>query len=247
MTQHLPPQHLPPLSDAALSLPFRVTALSPRKPTRFDIVATPAQRAALAQELGLSKVESLTFKGEIRPVGKHDYAVIGELAARVVQPCSVTLAPVRTDISEAVHRTFLADFVVPDGDEVELQADETIDPLPEVIDAGHVATEALVLAIPLYPRAPGAELGTAAFAEPGVTALKDGDLKPFAGLADLKARLAGTQKAGEADTGKPDTGKPDTGKPDTGKADTGEADTGAADTGAADTGGDDSAGGGGQA
>ena len=182
-------EHLPPAEDAALSLPFRVATLSPRKPTRFDIVASPAQRSALAQELGLSRVDSLTFKGEIQPKGKHDYVIVADLNARIVQPCSISLQPVKTDISEAVQRTFLADFVVPEGDELELTGDETIDPLPEVIDAGLVATEALVLAIPLYPRAPGAELGDASFAEPGVKPLDDADLKPFAGLAGLKAQL----------------------------------------------------------
>ncbi len=183
--------HSPAKSTAALSLPFRVTALSPRKPTRFDIVASPEQRRALAQEIGLSMVEALSFKGEIRPMGRHDYSVVGDLQARIVQPCSITLQPVKTTISEVVNRTYLADFVVPDGDEIEMPADDTIEPLPDVIDAGLVATEALTLAVPLYPRAPGAELRDAAFAEPGVAPLMDGDLKPFAGLAALKARLDG--------------------------------------------------------
>lgn len=182
-------ENSPQNSTPALSLPFRVATLSPRKPTRFDIVASPDQRAALAQELGLSRVDHLTFKGEIRPSGKHDYVVVADLTARIVQPCSISLQPVKTEISEAVQRTFLADYVVPDGDELEMTGDETIDPLPEMIDAGLVATEALVLAIPLYPRAPGAELRQASFTEPGVKPLDDADLKPFAGLAGLKARL----------------------------------------------------------
>ena len=176
----------------ALSLPFRVAALSPRKPTRFEIVASPAQRAALALELGLSRVDSLSFKGELRPNGKRDFAVVAELEARIVQPCSVSLQPVKTVISEQVQRSYLADFVVPDGVELEMHdGDDAFEPLPEVIDAGFVATEALALAIPLYPRAPGVDLGAVAVAEPGVTPLRDGDLKPFAGLAGLKAKLDG--------------------------------------------------------
>ena len=186
------PDQTPTPPDAALSLPFRVATLSPRKPTRFDIVASPEQRLALAQELGLSKVESLTFKGEIRPVGKHDYALVADLSARIVQPCSISLLPVKTTISEHVERRFLADFVVPDGVELEMGSDvDAIEPLPEVIDAGFLATEALLLAVPLYPRAPGVELGPIAVTEPGVVALQDGDLKPFAGLAGLKAKLSG--------------------------------------------------------
>lgn len=183
--------HAPTTPEMPLSLPFRVVALSPRKPTRFDITATPEQRSGLAKMLGLSKVESLSFKGEIRPMGKHDYAVIGDLQARIVQPCSVSMVPVKTTISEAVKLTYLADFVVPEGDEIEMPEDDTIEAMPEIIDPGFVATEALMLAIPLYPRAPGAELGDVAVAEPGVTPLKDGDLKPFAGLAALKAKLEG--------------------------------------------------------
>lgn len=186
MTEHLP---APP--EATLTRPFRVAALSPRKPTRFDIVATALQRAALAQELGLSKVDSLTFKGEICPQGRHDYVLTAQLLAQIVQPCSVSLQPVRTAISEDVRRVYVADFVLPDGDDVEMPQDDSIEPLPETIDAGLVATEALLLAIPLYPRADGAELQMTSFAEPGVTPLKDGDLKPFAGLAALKAKFDG--------------------------------------------------------
>jgi uncharacterized metal-binding protein YceD (DUF177 family) len=48
-----------------------------------------------------------------------------------------------------------------------------------------VALEVLELALPLQPRAPGAELGTVRVAEKGVTPLRDEDTRPFAGLADL--------------------------------------------------------------
>ena len=182
-------EHLPPAPEAALSLQFRVATLSPRKATRFDLVASATQRAALALELGLSRVDSLGFKGEIQPKGKHDYVIVADLNARITQPCSISLAPVKTEITETVRRVYLADFAVPEGDEQEMTADETIDPLSEVIDVGLVATEALALAIPLYPRAPGAQLGPSSFAEPGVVPLDDADLKPFASLAGLKARL----------------------------------------------------------
>jgi uncharacterized metal-binding protein YceD (DUF177 family) len=192
--------HSPAPAAPAFSLPFRVASLSPRKPTRFDIVANADQRAALAQELGLSKVENLTFKGEIRPSGKRDFMVVADLEARIVQPCSISLVPVKTVISEQVQRVFLADFTVPDGIELEMQdGDDAIEPLPEVIDAGFVATEALALAVPLYPRAAGVELGDMAVTEPGVAPLRDGDLRPFAGLAALKAKLGG-QNGGDDGT-----------------------------------------------
>ena len=190
-----------PRPDAALSQPFRVATLSPRKPTRFDIVADPDQCRALAVELGLSRVDSLSFKGEIRPSGKRDFTVVADLAARIVQPCSITLVPVKTVISEQVERTFLADFVVPDGVELEMHdGDDAIEPLPEVIDVGFLATEALALLVPLYPRSPGAALGEVAVSEPGVVALRDQDLKPFAGLAALKAKLGGQNGGDDGNT-----------------------------------------------
>jgi hypothetical protein len=52
-----------------------------------------------------------------------------------------------------------------------------------------VLAEALALALPDYPRAPGAELGQAVFAEPGIEPLRDEALRPFAGLAAFKDRL----------------------------------------------------------
>ncbi|OYU19938.1 MAG: hypothetical protein CFE34_02910 [Rhodobacteraceae bacterium PARR1] len=173
------------------SQPYRVAALPTRKPMRFTFSPNVAERAALAVELGLLDLPALQLVGEIRAAGRNDYTLEAALTARVVQPCSITLAPVPAAISEAVRRLYVRDYIMPDGDEVELADDDSIDPLPEVIDVADVAREALALALPLYPRAPGAELGQAVFAEPGTAPLKDEDLRPFAGLAALKAKLEG--------------------------------------------------------
>jgi len=45
--------------------------------------------------------------------------------------------------------------------------------------------EALALALPLYPRAPDADLGEAVFTTPGQAPMTHEAAKPFAGLADL--------------------------------------------------------------
>jgi uncharacterized metal-binding protein YceD (DUF177 family) len=79
-------------------------------------------------------------------------------------------------------------MTAPEAEEIEIP-DAEIDPLPEVIDVAEIAAEALALALPLYPRAPGAALGEAVFAPPGVTPLGDTDLKPFAGLSALADKL----------------------------------------------------------
>jgi hypothetical protein len=46
-------------------------------------------------------------------------------------------------------------------------------------------SEALALALPLYPRAPGAEFQEAAASAPGAAPLTRESTRPFAGLADL--------------------------------------------------------------
>lgn len=188
---------------APLSHPLRISALPARKPTRFDLAPDAATRAAMAAALGITALPAFRFKGELTPQGRSDWRLSARLEARVEQPCIVTLAPVITDITEEVRRSYLADLPDPTGDEIEMPEDDTQDPLPEVIDAGGVAIEALALALPEWPRAPGAALGEAVFAAPGVAPLRDEDLRPFAGLASLAGKLAKPedQGGGPADGG----------------------------------------------
>lgn len=185
----------PPLPP--VSLPFRVADLPNRKPTRFALAPEPAVRAAIAAELGLLGLPEFLLKGELRPVGRNDYELEAKLDAVVVQPCSISLVPVKTRLTEDVRRRYDADYRDPEGDEVELPEDDTTEALPAVIDIGIVAMEALALALPLYPRAQDAALEEAVFAAPGVTPIRDEDLRPFAGLAALKSKLEAGGGGGE--------------------------------------------------
>lgn len=177
----------------AFSHPLRSATLSSRKPTRFDLRPDRKTRLWIAAQLGLIDLPAFRFTGELRPEGRHDFLLEASLTAEAVQPCSVTLAPVTARLVDQVRRRYLADWQEPEGDEVEMPEDDTQEPLPEVIDLALVAIEALELALPLYPRADGVELGEAVFAAPGTAPLKDEDLRPFAGLAALKARLDGSE------------------------------------------------------
>lgn len=167
------------------SFQYRTGALSHRKPTRFRMVPDAAVRAEIAAALDLQAISSLIMEGEILPKGREDFRVEAVLKADVVQSCIVTLGPVPAVIDEPVIRHYLADFSLPDGEEVEIPEDDSTEPLPEVIDLWDVLQEALALALPPYPRAPGAELGEAVFAPPGTAPLRDADLRPFAALAAL--------------------------------------------------------------
>jgi uncharacterized metal-binding protein YceD (DUF177 family) len=181
------------LAGMPLTEAFRTGSLGNRKPTRFDLKPDAAARARVAQYLDITAIPNLRFVGEIRPKGRHDFTLEAVLEATVEQPCAITLDPVITRLKEDVSRVYLADWTMPEGDEMQMPEDDTVEALGEVIDAGHVAVEALALALPPFPRAPGAVLGAAQFTAPGQAPLRDGDLKPFSGLAALKAKLESGQ------------------------------------------------------
>ncbi len=164
-----------------------------RAPTAIDLRPDAAERAAIAARLGAISMPKLWFAGRIVPQdGGH--VLRARLGATVTQPCSVTLETVTTRIDEDVVRRYLpADHLpgpVPTapGAEVEMPEDDTLEPAPDVLDLGAVMDEALALAVPAFPRAPGAELGRAVFAAPGVAPLTDETASPF---AVLKARATG--------------------------------------------------------
>lgn len=182
------------MSDSKKSQPFqqllRVSDLPTRKPTRFDLSPDAAGRKAIAEYLGLLDLRKLRFEGTLSARGPEDWALDAKLGATVVQPCVVTLDPVVTRIDEAVTRSYVRDLPeVEQGEEAEIPEDVDVELLRAEIDLGAAMIEALALALPAYPKAPGAELGEVVHAAPGVTPMKDEDLRPFAGLAGLRDKL----------------------------------------------------------
>jgi uncharacterized metal-binding protein YceD (DUF177 family) len=175
---------------------FPVAGLNRRKPTRFAILPDAAGRARLAEDLGILGIDALRFAGEITPKGRTDWDLTATMTATVVQACVVTLEPVRTKLSEQVLRRYLAEMPVPEGEEVEMPEDDSAEPLPRAIDAYAVMTEALLLALPPWPRAKGAEVGVIAVAPPGAEPLEPGQVKPFAGLAQMMKKPDGTPPDG---------------------------------------------------
>jgi len=183
MTPDAPPAHLGPV--------LRVADLAKDETRDIEVEPDAETLRALADTLDLVDLRKLRFTGELRPLGRRDWRLTGHLGATVVQSCVVTLAPVTTRVEEDVARNWVADFEVPDGDEIELPETVEDEPLGTEIDLGGVIAEALALALPPYPRAEGAELGETAFTAPGEKPMTDEDAKPFAGLAALRDKLAG--------------------------------------------------------
>ncbi|BAQ68596.1 hypothetical protein NHU_01438 [Rhodovulum sulfidophilum] len=166
---------------------LRLAGRRGREPLDFVLAPDPEERAALAGRLGITSLKKLRFAGELRPEGQADWRLEASLGATVVQPCVVTLAPVSTRIDTDVLRLYRADMPArPEAEEIEMPEDENEEPLPDRLDLALVMEEALALALPLYPRAEGADLGEAVFAAPGMAPMQDAELKPFAALARLR-------------------------------------------------------------
>jgi uncharacterized metal-binding protein YceD (DUF177 family) len=149
----------------------------------FDIAPDPHEAEALARLLDARSVRKMRFAGRLTPLADGAWRLAAELGATVVQTCVVTLDPVTTRIDQPVRRTFLPG--VDEGILIDPEEDDEVEPLAERIDLGLVAIEALALALPAYPRKPGAALGPE-------TAPPDEDApRPFAALAALRGKLGG--------------------------------------------------------
>ncbi|WP_277023018.1 MULTISPECIES: DUF177 domain-containing protein [Paracoccus] len=158
---------------------LRVAHLNPNSATPFHLRPDDQVCAAIATELGIDALSRLDLRGQVRAQGTDGWLLTGDLAARVTQPCVVTLKPVRTHVTDKVRIQFSPHVTAPEGDEAEMP-DETLEPLGNFIDLTAIMIEALSLALPEYPRAEGASLQATA-PEPEATDTR----RPFAGLDKL--------------------------------------------------------------
>lgn len=173
------------MSPAPYSHKLRVSQLNARRPTPVELTPDTATRARIAAHLALLALPRLRLTGTLAPAPNDSWLLEARLDAQVEQSCVVTLAPVSTTIAEDIRRVYSPHATPPEGDEAEMPDDE-IEPLGQVIDPGAVLVEELSLALPLYPRAPGAELPDTASATDDAAADDTGDTRrPFAGLASL--------------------------------------------------------------
>ena len=168
---------------------IRMSDLKHRQPTQVSVEPGAAGRAAVAVDLSIVAVKKLRLTGTLTPLGKRDWQLDAVLGATVVQDCIITLAPVTTRIEEPLQRRYLSDMATPALGEVEMSGDDTAEPLPIDLDLAAVMIEALALALPPYPRAPGAEIGALSVTEPGALPFDHELVKPFAGLAALRDSL----------------------------------------------------------
>lgn len=197
---------------------LRFSDLSGRAPTLFDLKPEPDVLVQIAQDLDVLEVTKLRFWGDIRPIDRHDWQLRATLQASVVQSCVVSLAPVTTKLSEKITRTYVAHMAQPQEPEAEMPEDDSQEPLPAALDLIAVLSEALALALPLYPRANEATLNAARaksglHSEAEATPAPTATVKPFAALAALHQKPAADHTAADNSTRAAPPAKSDPTKP----------------------------------
>lgn len=175
--------------------PVRLASLPRNVEAPFTLLPPAPAMAAMAGRLELSALRKLRLQGRLIPEGGRDWRLDAMLGATVVQPCVVTGAPVTTRIDAPLTRRYSADYRAPQEGDSEMPEDDSLDPLPEALSLMDVLEEALALELPAYPRAEGTAPAEITALPPGATSHQEETRKPFAGLAELRARLDATETA----------------------------------------------------
>lgn len=208
------------VADAPFRRPLSSTELrSARRGLALQDAATPAERQAIAAQHDLAALDALAYDARLEPLGESGWRLVGRVRASAAQRCVVTLAPMAAEIDEAFERLWSPDADPGSGagvaeavggrldvfdeeagplsasawralSEGEGDAAAEIEPIPDPIDPAAVALETFTLSLDPYPRRDGARFEGAAHGPPGVAALTDETARPFAGLQELKDRLA---------------------------------------------------------
>lgn len=183
-------RHDPQECEKPLSRLLSMTEVSPDG-LKIDIVASPAERGALARFNDLADVLSFEAKLEARRWRGDGLNVTGEIHARVRQTCVATLEEFDSDVVAPVELRFAPPADAAPANRRRRQetepprdADAEDEPDPLIggaVDLGLVASEFFTLALDPYPRKPGAAFEDSA--EPEAT---PDNVSPFAALRDRR-------------------------------------------------------------
>jgi hypothetical protein len=154
----------------------------PETGKRFELVADPDTRAAIARTAELRDLPRLEASFEVRRQGAGGLRVIGRVSATVGQNCVVTLDPLANEVEEEIHLLFAPPSLAGKGGEeagaLVGSGNITESLIDGQIDLGALATEFLIIGLDPYPRTPGAVFQPPQDATP--------DEGPFAALGALK-------------------------------------------------------------
>jgi len=155
-----------------------------RDGVRIDLTADEAERKAIAERLGLARLERLDAHVVLSRTGDVVRAQ-GRVGASLDQSCVVTQEPVAAHIDEPFEILFTPEPLVAEPDEEVELAEADCDVVfhdGAVIDLGTAIADTLALSLDPYPRTAGAE---AVLKDAGI--MTEAEASPFAVLAKLKS------------------------------------------------------------
>ena len=192
-----------PRSRGPFSRPLKVREVG-TDGLRPTIEAKPSECAAVAVDIGLPNIQSLSVAYEIQRRAGGRLDVAGALKARITQVCVASLEEFESDVTQQVEVSFapespverLVDRRESRADRHRAQerapasvpgSDDQVDPpdpiIDDTIDLGAIAVEFLVLSLDLYPKKPGVQ-----FSDLVVGEEDEPEPSPFAALERLKDR-----------------------------------------------------------
>jgi len=149
---------------------------------RIDLNADETERHAVSERLGLQSLERLEAHATLNRKGDCVRAE-GRVVASLDQSCVITGDPVPAHVDEVFEIAFVPEPQVSRSEE-EIELDPTECDVVfhdgSTIDLGSAIADTLALALPAYPRSPGAD---AVLKEAGI--LTEAEASPFAALAQL--------------------------------------------------------------
>ncbi|HEX8047901.1 DUF177 domain-containing protein [Rhizobium sp.] len=180
----------PNSDETPFSYPVKVGHIS-ANPVEVRLKADSRELEGLAKLWNVLSVPKLEADLKIARWKRDGVRLKGNVRAKIVQACVVTLEPVESDIDEDFEQIFVPEGSklarVPSVDAGEMVLDPDGADLPETftgdtIDAGAAVAEFAALAIDPYPRKPGIEF------EDHIEDTGEDDKKPspFAVLKDWK-------------------------------------------------------------
>lgn len=176
--------------DVPVSYPVKVGHIS-ANPVEVRMEANATERAGLADLWSVLSVDDFRADLRISRWKRDGLRVKGNVKAKIVQACVVTLEPVASQIDEDFEQIFVPEDSklarMPSTDAGEMILDPDGPDLPETfagdtIDVGMVAAEFAALAIDPYPRKEGVSFD----GHVEDTGEDDRKPSPFAALKDWK-------------------------------------------------------------
>lgn len=167
-----------------------ISDLPQNKPRRFAMRWEQSDLTDHLEVMELRALSKVSIEGDIQAEGGKNWRLTAKVGASAVQACVVTMEDVKTRLDVDITRRYIADF---EAHEAEFASEEDLDdeaePVPEQINLLDLALETVSLNLDDFPRKQGEELDPVLAAPEGVEPLTDDAVKPFAGLAALKAKM----------------------------------------------------------